>query len=394
MSDYSRMIRFGKTTEFYPALLVGFAWSARPLLYYLGIFADKIGIGSSLLITLLFVFLSIKSMDYLRKTVKITDFLALLLFLGVFFSTYFLHPENIEYLNKYKDFFLLAIPYYIVGRVYSDYEMRACLRIFSYISIAVMSFYFLFFGRVTGSIDSILDSLNSSYMLLPHVLMALLVTLYNRSFVNIFFSLLGVFLMLGFGSRGPVLCVIVFVATILIIIAPFKHKILGRIITIGVILVIYFSIDKILSSLGEGLSSVGMSTRIMDYYSDGMLNDSSGRDEIQTVILRALSDNLLLGLGICGDMRIAAGYSHNVVIEILASFGVLIGGFILISLFTCYYKAYRNCLNNEQKGIWLVLFISGFVGLLFSGTYLTSSFFYFLLGYSVTLNKQKTKFSR
>lgn len=384
-----KTIRFTKSADGYPALLVGFAWAANPLLYYIGIFADKIGIGSGLFITLLFLFLGFQSIDYLRKTVHISDIIVLVLFVGVFLFTYVLFPENKQYLDMYKDSFYLAIPYYIVGRVYSDQDMRDCLSWFSLVSIAAMAVFFLFWGKRTGSVEEVEDSMVSSYMILPHVLMAVLTAFKKRSVSSIVFSLLGIFLILSFGTRGPLLCLFIFTAGLLIMISPFKNKILGNTITIGAISVILVMFDRLLLSLRDLISSIGMSTRIFDYYLMGMIADDSSRGDIRRMALDALSDHLITGLGLAGDASVMGGYSHNVIVEFLTSFGIIAGSILLLLLFVLYYRSFRSCRTSGQKEMWLLLVVCGFVQLLLSGTFITSPFFYMTLGYCITLVRNK-----
>lgn len=386
-----KTIRFTKSADGYPALLVGFAWAANPLLYYIGIFADKIGIGSGLFITLLFLFLGFQSIDYLRKTVHISDIIVLVLFVGVFLFTYVLFPENKYALDRYKDSFYLAIPYYIVGRVYSDHDMRDCLSRFSTVSIAAMAVYFLLWGRQTGSMERIEDGMVSSYMILPHVLMMVLTAFKKLSVSSIVFLLLGVFLILSFGTRGPLMCFFIFCAVLLVLFSPFKHKALGYTITIGAISVILVMFDRVLVSLRDVISSIGMSTRIIDYYAMGMMTDDSGRGDIRKMSLNALNDHLITGLGLGGDARAIGGYSHNIIIEFLTSFGVIAGSILLLLLFILYYRGFHNCRTSGQKEMWLLFVVCGFVGLLFSGTFITSAFFYLSIGYCTTLIKNKSK---
>ncbi len=391
MSSKKVLLKFDKSAEGYPAILIGLAWSAYPLLYYIGIFADKIGIGSVLLISLLFMFFSIKSFHYLASTVRITDFLYLSIFIGVFLATYLIHPENKEYLDNYIGGFFIAILYFLVGRVYSDHEMRETLTLFSYISIAAMSFYVLFWGKQTGSLEESDDSMFASYMILPHVLMALLSAFKNHSFIGAVFSVIGVFLVLAFGTRGPLICILVFCAALFVFLVPFKRKVLSRILLLGALLFIYLMFDRILLFFRDLIASIGMSTRIMDYYEMGMISDDSGRDEIRQVIIGALRDNPFSGLGICGDWRVAGVYSHNIILEFISSFGVLIGSILLLLLLVCYCRGFLSCQSTEQKEVLLLFIICGFVKLLMSGTFVTESFFYFAIGYSVTLIRHRNR---
>jgi hypothetical protein len=169
--------------------------------------------------------------------------------------------------------------------------------------------------------------------------------------------------------------------------APFKRKTLGRIVSFAAISVVYLTSDKIIFFLRDLISSIGLSTRIMDYYMMGMFDDTSGRDDIQKSVINSLSFNSFGGLGIGGDWRVAGVYSHNIILEFLASFGVIVGSLLLGLLLICYVRGLLHCRTIGQKEMWLIFVVCGFVRLLLSGTFVTEPFFYLFIGYCVAMNK-------
>lgn len=88
----------------------------------------------------------------------------------------------------------------------------------------------------------------------------------------------------------------------------------------------------------------------------------------------------MFGIGIGGDRYILNGaYSHNIFIEIIANFGIFIGGIIIILIFICIIKALlqKNSLNYSIIAIWLCI---GFVHFMVSNSYIVDMRFWIFLG--------------
>lgn len=111
-------------------------------------------------------------------------------------------------------------------------------------------------------------------------------------------------------------------------------------------------------------------------------------------IIDSILSNPLLGTGICSDRKIiyesfiqkgieadyeiTSVYSHNIFLEILTSFGIVIGTFLFYVFFKFSYLKYR--MSEDHKALVLLYFI-GFFPLLLSGSFLIYNWFWILLAF-------------
>ena len=105
-----------------------------------------------------------------------------------------------------------------------------------------------------------------AYDILPHVLMVSWWALKKLGIFNIVSMLLGLLLLLSLGTRGPVICAIVFIAVYLLFIRPSKYQKTMRIITISLAVFAISFLDQFMMFMQMLTIQLGMSTRIFDKY--------------------------------------------------------------------------------------------------------------------------------
>jgi hypothetical protein len=147
------------------------------------------------------------------------------------------------------------------------------------------------------------------------------------------------------------------------------------------ILCIIFFYDEIIRLFLMLIQKMGMSTRIIDMLISGDILESSGRNILQEQLMQAVSNNWF-GYGIAGDRAIVGAYAHNILIELWVSFGVIVGTalFIVPVFFTVLLLIKKSRYNTAEDSFILVLISSCYVKLFLSGTYLTESFLFLLIG--------------
>ena len=138
------------------------------------------------------------------------------------------------------------------------------------------------------------------------------------------------------------------------------------------------------------LEEVGMRTRIIDQLLASDL-DSSGRDMIAQIIISKIREGGFFGYGICGSWQFVGTYPHNILLDILVSFGVLPGSLILLAIVVLIIQGYKGCKTDGEKAFWFLLLVRGFIMLFVSYNYLENGYLYMLLGYSVYLWRRKAK---
>ncbi len=146
---------------------------------------------------------------------------------------------------------------------------------------------------------------------------------------------------------------------------------------------------SLLNGLGTILTRLGLSNRITEYMKiNSLLSDSSGRDLIYEILIQKIKEKPILGYGIYGEWQFVNYSAHNIYLEALVNFGVIVGGAILISYISMYIKSIkynRNQLSIEWLLIWgCAVFVRGLVG----GTIFSYEVF-FLLGYMLRARRER-----
>lgn len=334
------------------------------------------------------------SLPRLWKRIKTSDHIFVFACLIFYLLNIQLFPQNADVLvNRLFSFSLLTLPYYYIG---VTLDIKRFYNFFYYISVVAVfmcAFYELLYAQsasYTGDVDTSEYNMELAYSILPHVLMVSWRALKSFVILNIAPMLLGLMLLLSFGTRGPVICAIVFIAIYLLFIRPSKYQKTMRIITVACAVYAMSFLDQFMTFMQLMTFQLGMSTRIFDKYFEGGLGDSLGRDYIRETLLRELSiDNSLFGHGVLGSYPYVNTYPHNIVLEFLFSFGWVWGIAILFCIVYIIAKMLINthqCEINVTFGILLV--IASILKLCFSSTFVDDALFFMLLGYCVNSSRK------
>ncbi len=334
------------------------------------------------------------SLPKLWKRIKTSDHIFVFACLIYYLLNIQLFPQNADVLvNRLFSFSLLTLPYYYIG---VTLDIKRFYNFFYYISVVAVfmcAFYELLYAQsasYTGDVDTSEYNMELAYSILPHVLMVSWRALKRFVLLNIAPMLLGLMLLLSFGTRGPVICAIVFIAIYLLFIRPSKYQKTMRIITVACAVYAMSFLEQFMTFMQLMTFQLGMSTRIFDKYFEGELEDSSGRDYIRETLLRELSiDNSLFGHGVLGSYPYVNTYPHNIVLEFLFSFGWVWG---IAILFCIVYIIAKMLINTHQCEInvtfEIILVIASILKLCFSSTFVDDALFFMLLGYCVNSSRK------
>lgn len=321
-----------------------------------------------------------------RSTWKliITYFVAIFIFI----INYLIFPENHEYLKGITlSFFFMCLPSFIYSMSIRDWKtLKQIMRKASFIVFILGTILgvLIFSGTVSAGEYSM--SL-SYYMLLPAIIY--LDILFDKlSLKPLLFVLVSVFVILALGSRGAVLCVVVYIILKLL---KSNHKQTYKrlyfylsFFTLFIFTLIFR--ESILIYLDRILESLGIKSRSIRLFLKGDLN-LSGRDDIYQNVLQETTNNPLLGIGIGGDRRVnGGGYVHNIFLEIIANFGIILGGALAIILLFMILKGLL-LKDNEKYNIIIIWLNIAFVNLMLSSSYLIDMKFWILLGLLIQLFK-------
>lgn len=203
-------------------------------------------------------------------------------------------------------------------------------------------------------------------------------------------------LMLCAGSRGAFICLCVF----LILYLFFKKGKITYKIAAGAGIVaaggtLYLLYNEMVLLLNLVLERVNIQSRTLQMLISGETMDDSGRSRIYQLIWSAIKENPVLGYGAFGDRQFIApqynwGYSHSILYELMADFGIPLGILILVLLVVWSLLSIVKCKNKLMLYVMMILF-SMSARLLISNTFWGDPYFWMLLAALVLNLKMKKR---
>ena len=328
-------------------------------------------------IYVLLFFLHLKSNNFKVKNC-LKEMLVLLFFVVSILGTLVIYPENAQYILDDNNFWNTIFPcvrYFFIGLIFipDKYTMNlmgkaSCWAIL--IEIAFVILYMMPRGLLSN------DDMSRAYQILPNVLFVINYALNEKTKSGIFSSFLGIFYILGMGTRGPliVICSYIFIKILKNISTKMKILVgsfLAAFVTIG-----NFIIIDVLKIIRNIFSSFNLSTRIIDLFlADSVISHMSGRDEIYDIAIKKIIENPWFGYGIYGEWQWFNWSVHNMYLEVILHYGLIIGLFILISVLALVICTYTKTKNTFAKDFILIWGSFVFVRGLFGGAYLHFSLF-------------------
>jgi len=301
--------------------------------------------------------------------------------ISVLLAHYVMFPENnVHQQQLMLPLFSMCLPAFIYSSTICDWKvLRDIMKKASYIVFCagVLLGILLFLGRASVGTYS----MPLSYYLLLPALMFIDEFLDRPSLKDIVFAFLLIVLILAVGSRGPIMCILVFI--MLKLIGPRKRlrytDLFAYLILLCLVVVMALSLDQLLAYMYHSLDRVGISSRSILLFSQPQVY-LAGRDALCNRVIDEIADSPFIGIGIGGDRRVLEGdYVHNLLIELMADYGIPMGSvfvFMLVLLMSRFFLS-RNKDQYDMFAIWLSI---GMVPKLVSGSYLESMNFWIVLG--------------
>lgn len=253
------------------------------------------------------------------------------------------------------------------------------------------------------------DNMDFAYKVLPSVLVIFswLFTEQKKK-LAIVLSVIGTFFLVLQGTRGPLLCLAIFVCLMI-----YKKNGIGKTLlkvgTLVLVVVVILSSSFVrlkLAELTEKIDSTGYSARFITMMIEGELSDGNGRDAIEETLLGDIKEDPFKLRGMFADRQATRGlvdndyhivhengtYAHSLWIEMIYDWGALFGAVILIALLIIILKLVIKS-NNKYSYIVMLFVCTGIIHLFLSGSYLQSSNFFFIIGLAMNY-KNVTKKER
>lgn len=241
-------------------------------------------------------------------------------------------------------------------------EFRKRLLIIAYVNMAL-----LIFVTVKGLYSTSAGTVNyvglgiSGAVWIPLIIFHAFVTEGKMRMVHNISSALFLLFIAIYGNRGSLLAIVGFVCFCFIRYTKINQKIAVVSLLGTGTFVLYLFQEEIWSYILDFVSRTGLYSRNLTLITAGRLSYSTHRtDEIWVRVLEAIKEDVLTGRGLCYD-RVLSGdisiYAHNLVLEVLLSFGIVFGGILIIM----HFRIGIDCCANIQDHDWEALFFPFFV---------------------------------
>ena len=301
--------------------------------------------------------------------------------------------SNVKWIEEYVPaFFFSVLPFVFVGRAFKDERIFDVLYYVSLVSIILFYIYNFIIHPISNILleDNKISAQGLSYVLLPFALLVEWKLIDKFNVISLLFFVWAFIMLMLLGSRGSFFSPMLFALLYLIFINKIfvKHKwLIILILIVSCFWVVYY--EEVLLYFYDFAESLGFNARIIELMMEDEVLSDNGRNPIFISVFKALSVNPS-GLGLCGVQALTNQfYAHNLFLELVASYGWIIGGFFSISFIILVVKGYLGCINDTQKAFFLMLFCTAPFPLMFSGIFLNQPFLFIFIGYCFYLIEQR-----
>lgn len=378
--------------------LICIVWGSM-LLYYLrgivnhlpvlGNYTDEIEIATVAFPLLL-------SIPVIISRLTIADYLFYIAWLLYYALNFVIFPDNTDYLiNNAFQCLCLAVPCYYIGRLIDIDKFHNAFIIIAAMCIVMDAFYFMYYVQTAKNLNdakNILseDNMRVAYAVLPHVMYVVWAAMRRFNVITILLSLVGAVVLLSCGSRGPVLCLGVFTIICFFFMLKFRYSTYIKAGLIAIILSAITFMQEAALFFKIIFSELGLSTRIIDRFLGGGLGHDTGRGDIKDRLYDILSESgNLLGCGLFGSQKYGIIYAHNLLCDVLFTFGYVIGTIFLFALFAIIGSSLYLTDNKTERGFIILLTCACIIKLMLSDTFLLDPLFFILIGYGISIIGRK-----
>ena len=188
-----------------------------------------------------------------------------------------------------------------------------------------------------------------------------------------------------FGSRGPIGCILAFILLHVI----FKSKKIAiKILVIAVSIALILFYQNLLDFAGYLLERFGISSRTLELIASDPFHDS-GRGLLHSQAQKLIDLKPILGWGVGGERITMDVYPHNIVYEFLVDFGKPLGYFLLSGITLLLLIGLFKC--RGRLAFFYTSFLAASISLLWSGSYLSTPSFWMIIFIAICLIDNSSK---
>ena len=313
-----------------------------------------------------------------------------------------LFPTNNEiFFNTVSTFLFTIFPGVLCIQCIRDYNLLFRKFVLASYVVSVINvgvFILLLLGKFAGSVYSM--GFSDALVFPTNAIIAYCLRTQNRkgNFFGVLLIGINCLTIVLFGSRGSLAAIVAFF-TLVIIKRNFRYEaksiISSLLLVVFAIILILFS-NSIIHFVIAIFDSIGISSRSLQLLLQNEFFSNNGRIDIWRTIWEGIMENPLQMRGINADQLLKTGfyhtsnYSHNLFLELMYSFGIIIGGLLSILFCAKIYNTYKQD-NIDDRGIIELLLLSPFFpNCLWSGSLWINLYCWLWIG----LNKDRNATTR
>ena len=200
-------------------------------------------------------------------------------------------------------------------------------------------------------------------------------------------------LILIYGSRGPLVGIFLFAVYFGTRYFHKKGQNIMCVLLFIVMVVFTISFRNIMKTINKLLLGMGISSRTAYLFSDKSLIYGAGRNTIWSAIIEEIEKNPYRMRGINAEYSILGEYAHNMILELIYQFGIVIGGVIIFWLFAKMIETLRLNIEADVSVLCLIFMFACIPSLMFSGSLWVNQNFWIWLALIVGLKRERHRFS-
>lgn len=348
-----------------------------PTLSFVNYITNMIGMDTSVDTLLVFAVAVGIMFLFVLKNIRLLAPYFLWIILGVLLLIFSMALHStLFYLENVTNDIIYNSIYFIIGvsLCLNESTMRTINNASKY--TVIVCFVIILTDVARGNIISDHDMVSSYIVLTPTVFLISDFLQYKR-ITDLIFSGLGIFCIILYGTRGPLLALAVSFTILILLFGKSNKKLLYIIISLAIALFyreILILARDVLTQLNLG------SMRIIDMLIAGDISNDNGRKALQDLSIEYLKESPLIGMGLYGNMAKWGFYPHNIFLELPVQFGVPISIVIVFFSITFAIKRYKYLFLNEK--FFVVTLLSSILAkLMVTGSYLNESLLFLLFGF-------------
>lgn len=182
----------------------------------------------------------------------------------------------------------------------------------------------------------------------------------DRKVYSLLFFGFGMWCVLTQGNRGSLLIIIIYILLLYIRkLQNSKYSLIKFFFLITFLFLIYIRLDVIMGIALETFHKYGFQSRNIEKLINGSFTTLNGRDFIWSEVIKKIEKIWPLGLGTFGDRPIVApmhtaGYSHNIFLELIVSYGLIGLLFSIVMIVKVLYMIIY-CRDDQWYNLYIIM---------------------------------------